>query len=135
MKTIRASAAIIYKDGRIYATRRGKGTFKGLWEFPGGKREYGETGEEAVIREIKEELDVEIKVESYLATIEYQYPDFHLVMDCYIASVSEGHLTLKEHDDAVWLSIDEIDVLNWLPADLLVVKEVKKFFQQSAGLL
>lgn len=131
MKTIRVSAAIIHKDGRIYATRRGKGTFKGLWEFPGGKREDGETGEEAVIREIEEELDVQIKVESYLATIEHQYPDFHLIMDCFIASIIEGHLTLKEHDDAVWLSLDEIDFLQWLPADEKVVKEIKKYFTKT----
>lgn len=131
MKTIHVSAAIIYKENKIYATRRGKGTFKGLWEFPGGKREDGETGEETVIREIKEELDVEIKVESYLATIEYQYPDFFLMMDCYIASIIKGHLTLKEHDDAVWISLEEIDSLQWLPADEKVVKEIKKRIGKS----
>lgn len=128
MKEIRVSAAIIHIDGKIYATRRGNGTFKGMWEFPGGKREAGETGEEALIREIREELDAGIKIDSFLATIEYQYPDFHLVMDCYTATVIEGKLTLKEHDDARWLSLDDIDSLKWLPADELVVKEIKKHF-------
>ncbi len=126
MKTIRVSAAIIHDDGRVYATRRGCGELKGMWEFPGGKREAGETGEEALIREIREELDAGIKIDSFLATIEYQYPDFHLVMDCYTATVIEGKLTLKEHDDARWLSMEEIDSVKWLPADMLVVEEIKR---------
>ncbi len=128
MKTIRVSAAIIYERGKIYATRRAKGTFKGLWEFPGGKREEGETGEQAAIREIKEELDTIIKIDSLLTTIEYQYPDFHLIMDCYFATIVEGLPTLKEHDDAKWLTPSDIDTVKWLPADYLVIKEIKKHF-------
>ena len=100
MKTIRVSAAVIHHDGLIYATRRGYGDFKGLWEFPGGKREAGESGEDAVIREIKEELGVEIKVDRFLLTVEYQYPEFKLVMDNYLCTIEKGHLELSVHDDA-----------------------------------
>lgn len=124
MRTIRVSAAIIFQDGYIYATRRAYGEFRGWWEFPGGKREEGETGEAAIVREIREELGVDIAIESYLATVEYQYPAFHLVMDCYICSIKSGHLRLRVHDDARWLHMDELSSVDWLPADVLVVKEL-----------
>lgn len=126
MKTIRVSAAVIHKDGKIYATRRGYGEFKGLWEFPGGKREEGETGEETIIREIKEELDVDIKVEKFLTTVEYQYPEFYLIMDNYLCSIENGKLELTVHDDAKWLSLNELDSVQWLKADVLVVESIKK---------
>lgn len=133
MKTIRVSAAIIQDKGRIYATKRVKGLYKG-WEFPGGKREEGETGEDAIIREIREELKTEIKVDKFLTTIEYTYPEFHLVMDCYLCSIEKGHLTLTEHEEASWLEIEEIDSLDWLPADILVVQELKKHFYHNCSI-
>lgn len=129
MKTIRVSAAVIHKDGKIYATRRGYGEFKGLWEFPGGKREEGETGEDTIIREIKEELDVDIKVEKFLTTVEYQYPEFYLIMDNYLCSIENGKLELTVHDDAKWLSLNELDSVQWLKADVLVVESIKKHFR------
>ena len=107
-------------------TQRGYGEFKDGWEFPGGKVEKGETKEEALIREIKEELDTVIKVDSYLDTIEYDYPDFHLSMDCFVCSIVEGHLVLKEHEDSKWIKKEEIDTLNWLPADLVIIDKVKE---------
>ena len=128
MKTIRVSAAIICQGNYIYATRRAYGEFKGWWEFPGGKREEGETGEAAAIREIKEELGVDIEVDSYLTTVEYQYPSFYLVMDCYVCSIKSGHLNLKVHDDAKWLHKEEMDSVDWLPADVLVVDKLLKAF-------
>ena len=128
MKRIRVSAAIIHHDGHLYATQRGKGEFKGGWEFPGGKREEGESGEETIVREIREELGAEIAVEKELCTVEYQYPDFYLVMDCYLCHVKNGHLTLSEHSAAKWLRLEDIDSVDWLPADVLVVKEIKAHF-------
>lgn len=125
---IKVSAAIIHNDGAIYATRRAKGTFKGGWEFPGGKIEENESGEEAVVREIKEELDTLIKIEKKLCTVEWQYPEFYLEMECFLAHVESGNLTLKEHDQAKWLKIDDIDSVEWLPADIEVVKEIKAHF-------
>ena len=126
MKAIRVSAAIIVDGDRILATERGYGDFKDLWEFPGGKREEGESGEAAAVREIREELGALIAIERPLCTVEHDYPDFHLTMDCYLAHVAEGHLTLTEHSDARWLSINELDTLAWLPADIKVVDEIKK---------
>ena len=126
MKTIRVVAAIIFNQGKVFATQRGYGEFKDGWEFPGGKVEKGETKEEALIREIKEELDTVIKVDSYLDTIEYDYPDFHLSMDCFVCSIVEGHLVLKEHEDSKWIKKEEIDTLNWLPADLIILDKVKE---------
>ena len=128
MKTIRVSAAVIHHDGEIFATRRGYGSFKGFWEFPGGKREEGESGKEAIVREIKEELGADIKVEKFLVTVEYQYPEFYLVMDCYLCTVISGKLTLSVHDDATWLKISDLDSVNWLPADIAVVEEIRKSF-------
>lgn len=128
MKTIRVSAAVMHHDGMIYTTRRAYGAFKGYWEFPGGKQEPGESGEAAIVREIKEELGADIKVEKFLCTVEYQYPEFFLIMDCYLCSVLSGKLTLSVHDDAKWLALKEIDSVDWLPADILVVDEIKKLF-------
>lgn len=126
MKTIKVVAAVIKSNDEIFVTQRGYGEFKDGWEFPGGKVEKGETKEEALIREIKEELDTVIKVDSYLDTIEYDYPDFHLSMDCFICSIVEGNLVLKEHEDSKWIKKEEIDALNWLPADLIILDKVKE---------
>ena len=126
MKTIKVVAAVIKRNNKIFVTQRGYGEFKDGWEFPGGKVEKGETKEEALIREIKEELDTVIKVDSYLDTIEYDYPDFHLSMDCFICSIVEGNLVLKEHEDSKWIKKEEIDTLNWLPADLIILDKVKE---------
>ena len=126
MKTIKVVAAVIKRNNKIFVTQRGYGEFKDGWKFPGGKVEKGETKEEALIREIKEELDTVIKVDSYLDTIEYDYPDFHLSMDCFVCSIVEGHLVLKEHEDSKWIKKEEIDTLNWLPADLVIIDKVKE---------
>ena len=130
MKTIRVVAAIIKatnKDGEpiIFATQRGYGDFKGGWEFPGGKIEDGETPEEALVREIKEELDTEIIVGELIDTIEYDYPNFHLSMDCFWAEIVSGDLVLKEHDAAKWLRMEELDSVDWLPADVTLVGKVR----------
>ena len=126
MKTIEVSAAIIIKDKKIFVTRRGYGEFKDMWEFPGGKLESGETGEMAIIREIKEELDADIIIDKYLCTIDYDYEKFHLIMHNYICHLASDHIILKEHEDAKFVSIDELDKVDFLPADILVVKELKK---------
>ena len=131
MKRIRVSAAVIHKDGKIFATQRGYGEYKGKWEFPGGKREEGESGEEALKREIKEELDSTIIIEKLICTTEYDYPTFHLTMDVYLATLLEGKLTLLEHEDAQWVSLDAIDTLDWLGADWSVIEEIKKHFSDS----
>ena len=117
LKTIRVVAAVIRDNEKIFVTARGYGEFKGLWEFPGGKIEEGETPQQALIREIKEELSATIKVGDLITTIEYDYPTFHLSMDCFWAEVVSGELMLKEAEDAKWLSKDELDTVNWLPAD------------------
>ena len=130
MKTIRVTAAVICnspeKPTSIFATERGYGEFKGGWEFPGGKIEPGETPEAAIIREIKEELDTEIIPFKMFHTVEYDYPDFHLSMDCFYATVKKGELILKEAKSAKWLSADELDSVNWLPADMEVVEIIRK---------
>ena len=131
MKTIRVVAAIIKatnKDGEpiIFATQRGYGDFKGGWEFPGGKIEDGETPEEALVREIKEELDTEITVGELIDTIEYDYPNFHLSMDCFWAEIVSGDLVLKEHEAAKWLRMEELDSVDWLPADVTLVGKIKE---------
>lgn len=126
MKNIRVSAAVIAHDGKIFATQRGYGQYKDYWEFPGGKREDGESGEDAIIREIKEELNVDIAVDSYLTTVEYQYPEFFLVMDVYLCSIVSGEISLSVHEDARWLSAIDIDTVDWLPADIAVIEEMKK---------
>jgi 8-oxo-dGTP diphosphatase len=121
MKTIRVVAAIIRKDGKIFATQRGYGAYKDYWEFPGGKIEAGETPEQALIREIKEELATTIRLERFVMTVEYDYPEFHLSMDCFICSIVEGEPELLEHESACWLTMEHLHDMNWLPADLLVV--------------
>ena len=131
VKSIRVSAAVIHRDGKIFATKRGYGEYKGKWEFPGGKREEGESGEEALYREIKEELDSKVKIEKLICTTDYDYPTFHLTMDVYLSTLIEGKLTLLEHEDAKWVSLDSIDNLDWLPADWSVIDEIKKHLSDS----
>ena len=131
MKSIRVSAAVIHRDGKIFATQRGYGEYKGKWEFPGGKREEGESGEETLYREIREELDSKVKIEKLICTTDYDYPTFHLTMDVYLSTLIEGKLTLLEHEDAQWVSLDSIDDLDWLPADWSVIDEIKKHFSDS----
>ena len=131
VKSIRVSAAVIHRDGKIFATKRGYGEYRGKWEFPGGKREEGESGEEALYREIREELDSKVKIEKLICTTDYDYPTFHLTMDVYLSTLIEGKLTLLEHEDAKWVSLDSIDDLDWLPADWSVIDEIKKHFSDS----
>ena len=126
MKIIRVVAAIIRDGERIFATQRGYGDFKGGWEFPGGKIDAGETPEEALIREIKEELDTEVEVIELLDTVEYDYPNFHLSMDCFICSIKSGYLVLKEHEAAQWLTKETLDSVNWLPADLGLIDKIRE---------
>ena len=131
MKTIRVSAAVIKDGNKILATERGYGEFKGLWEFPGGKREEGETGEETIIREIKEELDTEIIVDKFLCTVEHPYNDFYLIMDCYIVHIAAGTPTIREHEAMKWLAIDSLDSVEWLPADIKVLPLVRDILSRS----
>ena len=130
MKTIKVVAAIICVDmkekNKIFATARGYGELKGGWEFPGGKVELGETPQQALIREIIEELDTEIKVGELIDTLEYDYPTFHLSMDCFWAEVKAGHLELKEAEAAKWLTKDQLDSVTWLPADILLIDQIRK---------
>ncbi len=131
MKTVKVVAAVIKaenKDGKpaIFATQRGYGEFKDGWEFPGGKIEPGETPQEALIREIREELDTEILVGELIDTIEYDYPNFHLSMDCFWAEIKSGDLVLKEHEAARWLTKEELGTVDWLPADITLVKAIQE---------
>lgn len=127
MREIEVVAAIIHDaDGRIFATQRGYGDMKDGWEFPGGKVELGERPEDALKREILEELDTKIVVEKFLTTVEYDYPKFHLTMHCYLCSVESGQLTLKEHEAARWLRKEQLDSVDWLPADKIVVDEISR---------
>ena len=125
-KTINVVAALIRDGKRVFATARGYGNYKGWWEFPGGKVEPGESPEEALVREIREELDSEISVDEYISTIEHDYPEFHLSMRCYWCSLISGDLVLKEAEDAKWLDVETIDSVKWLPADITLIDEVKK---------
>lgn len=127
MKTIRVVAAVIRDGDRIFATARGYGEYKGWWEFPGGKIEAGETPEEALVREIREELDTEIRVGKLIDTIEYDYPTFHLSMDCFWAEVVAGRLVLKEAEDARWLTKETLESVQWLPADASLIEHIKAF--------
>ena len=127
-KSIRVVAAIIRKEDSIFATQRGYGPYKDWWEFPGGKIEEGETPEQALAREIREELDTVITVDDYLTTVEYDYPEFHLSMDCFWCTVESGKLTLLEHEAARWLPVDDLRQVQWLPADVKVVEAVEKNF-------
>lgn len=130
MKTVKVVAAIICDDmkekNKIFATARGYGDLKGGWEFPGGKVEPGETSQQALIREIIEELDTEIKVGELIDTVKYDYPTFHLSMDCFWAEVKAGHLELKEAEAAKWLTKNQLDSIDWLPADILLIDQIRK---------
>ena len=126
MKTIEVVAAIIEHNNKIFITRRGYGEFENMWEFPGGKMEQGETQEEALTREIKEELELDIDIAKYLTTVEYDYPNFHLKMHCFICTISGGKLHLNAHNDAKWTTLGALDNLNWVPADILVIKKLKE---------
>lgn len=124
MKTIKVVAAVIRDTDRIFATQRGYGDYKGWWEFPGGKIEAGETPQEALEREIREEFDTIIEVGDFIQTVEYDYPQFHLSMDCFWSTVKDGNLVLKEHEAAKWLTAEDIKSVKWLPADLLILDAV-----------
>lgn len=132
MKTVRVVAAVICDSmenkNKIFATARGYGKYKGWWEFPGGKIESGEIPQQALVREIREELTAEVEIFDLIKTIEYDYPDFHLSMDCFWARVISGQLELKEAEDAKWLAFDELNSVRWLPADLELVECIKEGF-------
>ena len=125
MKTIEVVAAIIQKNHEIFATQRGYGEFKGMWEFPGGKIEPNETPEKALVREIQEELETEIQVTRYLTEIDYDYPDFHLHMKCYLCTIKSEDLKLLEHSAAKWLTKETLDSVEWLPADVTIIEMLK----------
>lgn len=125
MKTVKVVAAIIRDGNKVFATQRGYGDYKDGWEFPGGKVEPGETAQQALVREIKEELDTDIAVGDYLTTIEYDYPTFHLSMQCFWCRIVDGTPVLKEHEAARWLDVDHIDSGEWLPADLTIIDLIK----------
>lgn len=133
MKTVRVVAAVIcdsvQTNHRIYATARGYGDYKGQWEFPGGKIEPGETPQQALKREIEEELDTEIAVHDKIGTIEYAYPAFHLSMDCFWCEVLSGDLVLKEAEAARWLAKDELDSVQWLPADQTILEKIREMME------
>lgn len=127
MKTVCVAAAVIIEDGKIFATQRGYGAYKDGWEFPGGKIEAGETAEQALVREIREELDTEIEVGKLLAGVEYDYPEFHLSMQCFLCRIKSGSLTLREHEAARWLTGENLDSVEWLPADKAVTEKLKEY--------
>ncbi|MGN0417412.1 MULTISPECIES: (deoxy)nucleoside triphosphate pyrophosphohydrolase [Anaerostipes] len=124
-KTVEVVAAIIQKDEYIFATQRGYGEFKDGWEFPGGKIEQGETPKEALVREIKEELNTEINVGKLLDIVEYDYPGFHLTMHCFMCTIKSGNLELKEHEAAKWLTKETLDDVDWLPADEGLIEKIR----------
>ena len=128
MREIEVAAAVIVEDGKVFTTQRGYGEFKDGWEFPGGKLEPGETPQEALAREIREELETEISVGNLIDTVEYDYPKFHLSMDCFWCSIIKGNLILKEAEDAKWLTKNNIDSVPWLPADKGLVEKIKEQF-------
>ena len=132
MRNIKVAAAIIEKDGKIFATQRGYGNYKDWWEFPGGKIEAGESPQEALRREIREELDTEIAVGQLLTSVEYDYPEFHMSMDCFICTVVSGQLTLLEHEAARWLGAGELWQVRWLPSDIKVIEELEKYLNKEA---
>ncbi|MDO4797149.1 MAG: (deoxy)nucleoside triphosphate pyrophosphohydrolase [Coriobacteriales bacterium] len=126
MKTYHVVAAIIKRDGRVFATQRGYGDYKDGWEFPGGKIEPGETRQAALVREIQEELDMTIDVERHIVDVAYDYPQFHLEMGCFLCSIADGTPRLLEHEAARWLGPNDIDSVDWLPADVLVVEAMRQ---------
>ena len=125
MKQIEVVAAIIHHDGAYFATQRGYGEFEGMWEFPGGKIEPGESREDALKREIQEELGVDIYIKELLCTTEYDYPTFHLTMHCYLCSVASGEIELREHKSAQWLTAETLDTVEWLPADKEIIAKLR----------
>lgn len=129
MKSINVVAAIIEKEDQVFATQRGYGEFKDGWEFPGGKIEPGETPEQALRREISEELDADISVGQLLVTVEHNYPSFHLSMQCFLCTLLSNQLTLKEHEAAQWLTVQQLDSVDWLPADIKAVQAYLQFKQ------
>ena len=124
-KRIEVVAAIIIDKGKVFATQRGYGEFKDGWEFPGGKMEQGETPQQALMREIKEELETEIEVGELLETVEYDYPNFHLTMHCFLCTIKSGNLVLKEHEASKWLTKETLDSVDWLPADKGLIEKIK----------
>lgn len=131
MKVIKVVAAIILHKNKVFATQRGYGAFKDGWEFPGGKIEPGETPQEALIREIKEELDIEIDVKDFLETVEYDYPEFHLSMDCFFCTIKSGEVVLKEHEAAKWLTSETLDSVDWLPADQGLIRSIQNYMRHE----
>ena len=127
MKTIEVVAAIIIKGGKVFSTQRGYGEFKGWWEFPGGKIEEGEEPQSALVREIKEELDADISVGELLQTVEWDYPNFHLTMHCYICSLNSESMHLNEHEASAWLTKETLDSVKWLPADLILLDKISQY--------
>ena len=125
MKQIEVVAAIIHRDGAYFATQLGYGEFEGMWEFPGGKIEPGESREDALKREIQEELGVDIYIKELLCTTEYDYPTFHLTMHCYLCSVASGEIELREHKSAQWLTAETLDTVEWLPADKEIIAKLR----------
>ena len=125
MKKIEVVAAILHRVGAYFATQRGYGEFEGMWEFPGGKIEPGESRDVALKREIQEELGIDIIIENLLCTTEYDYPSFHLTMHCYLCSVASGEIELREHKSAYWLTTDKLDEVAWLPADKEIIEKLK----------
>lgn len=125
MKTIRVVAAVIHREKQVFATARGYGDFKGLWEFPGGKIEVGESAQQALVREIKEELNLDIQVGELIDTVEYDYPTFHLSMDCFWATIISGKLMLKEAEAGKWLTKKTLDSVVWVPADILILDRIR----------
>lgn len=132
-KRIHVVAAVIVNEGKVFATQRGYGEWQGWWEFPGGKMEAGETPEQALVREIREELDAQITVDHYLMTVDYDYPKFHLTMDCFTCHVAAGHLTLLEHSAAKWLPAGQLRSVKWLPADLEIVEKLEEITGADTG--
>ncbi|NVP24583.1 (deoxy)nucleoside triphosphate pyrophosphohydrolase [Treponema phagedenis] len=125
MKKIRVAAAIICKDGKVFAARRKGGTYDGFWEFPGGKIESGETAEQALIREVREELNAEISIQSFFKRVRWEYPEFILSMDCFLCSLKTPAYELCVHQDARWLDTTEINSVQWLPADISIIEKLK----------
>ena len=129
MKTIEVVAAIIIRNNEVFATQRGYGDWKGWWEFPGGKIESGECPQEALKREIREELDAEIAVGDLLDSVEWDYPNFHLTMHCYVCSLESENICLKEHESSAWLDKETLDSVQWLPADLVLLKKIAELLK------
>ena len=129
MKTIEVVAAIIIKDGQAFATQRGYGEFQGWWEFPGGKMEAGESPQEALKREIREELDADVLVKELLETVEWDYPNFHLTMHCFICNLLSESLHLNEHEAATWLDLENLRSVKWLPADEILLDKIAEYLK------